>query len=208
MNRLILVRAGNTAWAKDNRLQGVIPLPLSEQGVRELRALAETLGAYHPDILYSSGNESAGPTAALLAEACGLKNKKLPDLHELDCGLWQGLTLQELNKRFGKAYRQWRADPLSVSPPDGESVEEASRRIQNALGAIHKKNKRKTVMIAAGPFVSAIVECLITQTPLACLWDRVEKDITKVFQWDEASLFASSAVVIAEIPLSPKAAAC
>ena len=74
MNKLILIRAGNTPWqegqptADESRLQGTVSLPLTEQGKESLQKIAEILQREKIDAIYSSGNESSGPTAEYLAQ--------------------------------------------------------------------------------------------------------------------------------------------
>ena len=181
MKKLILIRAADTAWqegrpsADESRIQGVVPLPLSELGKDSLRQMAEAIISEKPDGIYSSGNESSGPTAQFLAEACNLKGKKNCDLHEQDCGLWQGLKFSDLKKRYGRAFRQWREDPTSVRPPQGESLCETTQRVAQALTVIGKKNPDKTIVVVAAMFVSAIIECLLSERSLDELWQIIDR---------------------------------
>lgn len=181
MNTLMVIRAGETAWhqgrptADESRIQGTVSLPLTPAAQESLRTLSATIDQFHPDYLYSSGNESSGPTAQFLGQLCALKPKTLSDLHELDCGLWQGLRIREIKKRYGRAYRQWCADPTSIRPPQGESLEEAALRVRKSLRNLNKKNQDKTIVVVAAVMVAALMECLLTGTPLEQLWQIVEK---------------------------------
>lgn len=188
MKRLILVRAGSTAWAHENRIQGTVPLPLSGEGERELVETAEALSREGPEVLYSSGNESSGATAERLSELCHVKNRKIPLLRELDCGLWQGLRVDEVKQRYGRAYRQWRSDPSSIVPPQGESIQDALSRVREGLETVDKKSGNKTVVIVAAPIVSALVECALTGRGLGELWDIADEGgEPKVFDFQEDS---------------------
>jgi len=181
MKKLILIRAGNTIWQQgrptddDSRIQGTVSLPLTDQGKQDLQKIAEALKVEKPNFIYSSGNESSGRTAVFLAELCQIKTKKMPDLRELDCGLWQGLRIAEIKKRYGRAYRQWRTDPTSVRPPQGESITEASGRVNQTLHCLYKKNREKTIVIVASFIVAAIIECLATGKNLDQLWHSAEQ---------------------------------
>jgi len=184
MNKLIVIRAGETAWLQgrptddNSRIQGTVSLPLTPAAEESLHALTATLNQYHPDCLYSSGNESSGPTAQVLAKLCKLKPKTVTELHELDCGLWQGLRIGEIKKRYGRAYRQWRTDPTSVRPPQGESLEEATLRVHKFLLFLNKKNPAKTIIVVAAHMVAALIECIMFQTPLQQFWQFVEQQET------------------------------
>jgi len=174
--RVVLIRSADTTWqagpptADESRMQGTVSLPLSEQGKVNVRRLAGQVAALRPHCLISSGNESSGPTAASLGELCGLKCRQVRALHEVDCGLWQGLRVSEIKARYAAAYRQWRQDPTSVRPPQGESVEEAASRVAEALLRLVKRYEDKTVIVVAGHLVAGVLECLLTGVPLSRLW--------------------------------------
>jgi len=189
MRKVILIQAGKTAWDEydknddepplpedERRLQGTVPLPLSENGKKALQDIARIVRLERAEILYSSGNESSGPTAVLLAELCQLRNKKMPDLRELDCGLWQGLRVREIKQRYGKTYRQWRQDPNTICPPQGEMLETARERVSFSLAAIRKKQKGKIVVIVAAPIVSALIECVLMNKNISNLWSLHDKN--------------------------------
>lgn len=187
---MILVQTGSTTWEgqaacfsgvksevnpEEMRLQGTMPLPLSEEDLAALSEIAETLRDEEANVLYSSGNESSGPSAKYLAEKCHLKARKEPLLQELDCGLWQGLQIKDIKHRYGRAYKKWRNDPLSVCPPQGECVSDARERVFQALDKLIRKNKNKVVVIVAAPIVASLVECLITEDDMGHFWEYAEQ---------------------------------
>lgn len=184
MNKLIVIRAGQTAWhlgrptADESRIQGTVSLPLTPAAQESLQTVSDAIERFHPDCIYSSGNESSGITAKALGKLCSLKSKTLPGLHELDCGLWQGLRIREIKNRYARAYRQWRCDPTSIRPPQGESLEQAAARVRNSLQNLLSKNQNKTIVVVAAVMVAALIECLITATPLERIWQIVEKHET------------------------------
>ena len=202
MKKLILVRAGSTAWEDvskreedgsnlspdDQRLQGTIPLPLSPDGMEALKEIAPVLLKEDAEIIYSSGNESSGPTAEYLAEICNLKNKKITELGELNCGLWQGLRIKEIKNRFESAYRQWLSDPTSICPPQGESIPAASERICRALRLLQNKNNDKTVVIVGAKITAALIECILTESNLNQFWHYFDQPVPlRVFECPDNS---------------------
>lgn len=170
MKMLILVRSGLSTWACENRIQGTVSLPLSDEGREHLKVVADEIARLAPAVVYSSGNESAGPTAQFLGELCRLRVRTLPDLHELDCGLWQGLTVEELQRRFGRVYRLWCQDPTAVCPPQGETAAAAAARVWPALKTLGKRTRDKVVVLVAAPIVACLIECIITGRPISELW--------------------------------------
>jgi alpha-ribazole phosphatase len=53
----------------------------------------------------------------------------LPDLREMNFGLWEGNTYQDLKEL--PHYQRWLSDPVSYCPPGGESFAEFTHRVQN-----------------------------------------------------------------------------
>ena len=105
-----------------------------------------------------------------------MKTRKRPELRELDCGLWQGLQVGEISKRFGKTYRQWREDPTSVCPPSGEQVLAAYERVTDGLEALDRKHRHETVVVVAARIVGALIEGYLTGMGLERLWEIVDRD--------------------------------
>jgi phosphoserine phosphatase len=174
-NKQIAPEKGSDLQDDNCRLQGTVPLPLSTAGKGALNRIATYLTDRQVHTIYSSGNESSGPTAKYLAELCQTKTKKITSLRELNCGLWQGLRIKDIKNRYAKAYRQWRSDPASICPPDGETLTDAFERVTEALITLSKKNKDQTVAVVAAPIVAALVECAITRKPLENLWQIVDE---------------------------------
>ena len=56
----------------------------------------------------------------------------LKELREMDFGKWQGKTYEEL--KIEKLYQQWIEDPIHICPPDGESFQQFSTRVQKGWG--------------------------------------------------------------------------
>ena len=122
MTQIVLIRPGATAYDEQNRVQGILDIPLSERGRAEVARLAETLAGPEPSTvalaaLYCGPGESVVRTAEVVGKALGLRPRRIDDLRNLDQGLWQGLQLDEIKRRNLKVFRQWVDDPVTVCPP-------------------------------------------------------------------------------------------
>jgi broad specificity phosphatase PhoE len=80
-------------------------------------------------------------------------------LSEIDMGLWGGLRGDDLHERFSKAWRQWRDDPASVTPPGGEPAREAEVRIFAAMAKAFEKGNGKTIGVVLRPIAHALATC-------------------------------------------------
>ncbi len=131
---IVLVRHGETDWNRDGRIQGKTDVPLNDRGREQARALAGELAGSSFDAVYSSDLSRARETAEILAAAIRLPVVVDPALRELDFGLWEGLTGEEVRERWPEMYERWATVGLDAHD-GGESHEELSARV---LGAVRR----------------------------------------------------------------------
>jgi len=82
--------------------------------------LAERLGPVPVDAVYSSPLERCQETAAVVADAKGLKVQTLEDLGEVRYGDWTGRSLKELARE--PLWKVVQATPSAARFPEGESL--------------------------------------------------------------------------------------
>lgn len=170
MVRILLVRPGATDYLQQGRIQGVLEVPLSEEGAHEATRLSEELAGMNLDALYSSDSEHALQTAEAIAKTLGVKLKPLDSLRNLDHGLWQGMLVEEVKRKQPKVYRQWQEQPESVCPPGGEMVCNARCRVRSALTKLLKKHKGGTVGLVVPEPLASLVRAYLAQSEVGDLW--------------------------------------
>ena len=95
--RLLLLLRHAVTEDTGARLSGWMPgLHLSATGREQADGLAGRLGPVPVDAVYASPLERCQETAAVVADAKGLKVQALEDLGEVRYGDWTGRTLKEL----------------------------------------------------------------------------------------------------------------
>jgi broad specificity phosphatase PhoE len=124
--RLVLVRHGETVGNSSIRYHGRTDVALSELGRRQMRAARQWLAArdgargFAP--VFTSPLVRAAETARIIAgdDAAALA---IEDFVEVDFGLFEGLTAEEIAERYPEEFRRWNSDRLAVDfvYPEGES---------------------------------------------------------------------------------------
>jgi len=109
-------------------LSGRSEIVLSEKGIGEARALALLCRSLGVGSVQSSPRTRATQTAGTVAELLGLGVELVDDLDEIDFGAWTGQSFVDLGD--DDRWHRWNSHRSSVSPPGGESMVEATRRIQ------------------------------------------------------------------------------
>jgi probable phosphoglycerate mutase len=147
--RLVLWRHGQTAWNLEGRFQGTTDIPLTETGVAQARRAARLLAGLQPDAIVSSDLQRAAATAAELAAITDLGITYDEGLRETFAGVWQGLTHQEINERFGDQYAAWRrGEPIRRGGGELET-EVADRVAPVVLRAAEKLPDSGTLVVVS-----------------------------------------------------------
>jgi broad specificity phosphatase PhoE len=128
--RIALLRHGHTAWNRAGRIQGQVDVPLDEEA-RDRLARLRLPDAYKQWTLVASPLCRAIETAQLVAKR---SPEIVPELIELDWGVWQGLHGGDLaDAKSG--YRHLEEWGWDFQPPGGESPKMAWQRIAPWIAA-------------------------------------------------------------------------
>ena len=125
MSTLVLIPWPETTWSAAGRVAGRTPVPLSDAGRRQAHSWGEGLAVPGLSTVYSSGEQASTETARIVAEPSRARHKAVVDFAEVDAGLWDGLTIEELKRRYPKVFKRWYEDPSAVCPPEGEPLADA-----------------------------------------------------------------------------------
>ena len=149
MKRIILVRHGESETNLTKTFTGQLDTALTERGVQQANLAAEYLDKYKIDRVYASTLRRAYVTAKPIAkrQGCGILGRDA--LQEINAGVWQGLTFDEIIEKYPDTYNVWRADLKSAKPDGGESCEELYSRVVSEFKTIIEEDGDLTVCIVA-----------------------------------------------------------
>jgi broad specificity phosphatase PhoE len=169
-DHLILIRAGSSDYDEQGRIRGTLALPLSPAGIAEARRAAALVSAPLPVALYTSTDSCALETAGIVGGVHGLTPKRIAALANLDQGLWQGMLVDEIRVKQPKLHRQWRDNPWSVAPPEGELLEEACERVEAALETIVRRQPTGRVAMVVPQPLDRVVRWIVAGESMGDLW--------------------------------------
>ena len=170
MVQVTLIRPGATLYDEQNRVQGILDIPLSERGRDEVTRLAESLAAAQErsplSALYCGPGENVVRTAEIVGKALGLKPRRIEELRNLDQGLWQGLQIEEIKRRNSKLFRQWIDDPQTICPPQGETVSSALERVKAAFKPLVRRHQEGEAfgLVVCEP-LARLISCYLKRAP-------------------------------------------
>jgi phosphoserine phosphatase len=159
MPDVVLIRPGGTDFDEQNRIQGSLDLPLSRRGQEQVDAVVRLLQGVRLDVIYSAPCEPARSTALAICHECGATFKESTDFCNLNHGLWQGLQVDDVRRKYPKVFKQWQESPETVCLPEGETLGEAVERIERGLRKCLKR-KRNVGIVASEP-LATLIGCVL-----------------------------------------------
>lgn len=189
MSTVVLVRPGCTDFDEQRRLQGSLELPLNTRGLNQVARVIDQLKELPIEAVVSGPCEPCLSTAQALSQALGVKHKDIEDLANFSYGLWQGLNIDEVRRKFPRVFKQWEDAPETVCPPEGDTVAEVLDRIRDAL----KKPLRKYGMFAvvASEPLASLIGCSLRgvepEDVCSSLFACCEDQLIDVIQTDSAT---------------------
>jgi len=177
MNKLVLLRHGQSKWNLENRFTGWKDVPLTDKGIKEANNAGLLLKKNNIKIdkIFSSVLERANKTVEIAINASEIENlhkngkliyEKDQRLNERDYGDLVGLNKAETADKFGKEQVHiWRRS-YDTPPPNGESLKDVVERVspyfsdsiepyildnKNVLIAAHG-NSLRAIMIKVGMY--------------------------------------------------------
>ena len=162
MNKLVLLRHGQSQWNLENRFTGWKDIELSENGILEAKESGRLIKEKKIpiDVVYSSELKRAIDTAIIAMKEANYDHLfnngeliiiKNIAVNERDYGDLTGLNKQETAEKYGKEQVHiWRRS-YDVNPPGGESLKNVVERVKPYFENTIKKDleNRKNILLSA-----------------------------------------------------------
>ena len=181
--RLFFIRHGQTENHENPPFNGWRDAPLTEEGRRQLDAVAESLGGIGFDAVYSSDLSRAVYGGSRLAEKAGLPLISDARWREMNFGRWEGLNYGQIaaddKELIGKIFS---ADGDDVAfPGGGESSNSFGRRIEDALADLWSRHPQggRVAVVAHGGVCKALWAILL-KIPPHIAWTTIHQDFAAV----------------------------
>lgn len=162
ITRIIAARHGECTWNREGREMGWRDSPLTPEGIAQARALAGRLSNIPFHALYSSDLKRAHTTAQYIADECNKEVTTDIRLRERNMGIFQGLTIAEMRRRYADIRREYEAMNSSFIIPMGESADQRQQRSMECLEELAQKYAGQTiVVITHGGVLGGILQHVI-----------------------------------------------
>ena len=127
------------------------------------------------DTIYSSDLRRTLDTATTIGSVHNAPVILCPELREVNFGRCEGLTYQEIVKRYPQLAKMWRESDPYLAFPGGESLSSLSVRIRGFIQRLEKHQSSDVVLVVTHGGPLRILVCLLTELEMSTLW-RMEVD--------------------------------
>lgn len=190
MLTLLLTRHGHTDRSEPEQYLGQrVTATLTDRGRADAGRLAERLAGIAIDRVISSPLGRAVETAQLI---CGGRDvERDRRLAELDYGAWEGLTVDDIERRFPGQREEYEADPASHRVGGGESGRQVARRLAPLVDELVKWAEEsggdRTCLVVGHSSVNRILLAFCLGVALSDYRRRFRQDWLNltVLQWPE-----------------------
>ncbi len=170
--RIILVRHGETNWNREGRFQGQIDIPLNENGKKQALSAGKALKNVIFQKAFSSSMSRPIETAKLiLRDHPSIKIQQREELIEIGHGLWEGKLEEEIIAEWGDLLNQWQTTPEMVQMPNGETINDVSKRALKCWKDIcNNLCQNETALVVAHDAVNKTIICHLLGLSTADIW--------------------------------------
>ena len=162
-----LVRHGMHDWLRpgSNRLAGATGIPLNDDGRREVARIVAMLAGRALRWIAASPVRRTIETAELIARGYDVEVARDERLTEWALGPWEGMRIEEIQKRFPDQWRTWREDPARLRLPEAETLEQVADRMERSCQAWMERGGEGVIVSHQDPLQALL--CRLIGMPLS-----------------------------------------
>ncbi|MCL6622290.1 MAG: histidine phosphatase family protein [Syntrophobacterales bacterium] len=168
--RLYLIRHGRVADGHTDRYHGHNDVDLSPEGLRQYERLAAHLQDVPLTAVYSSDLTRTRLGAQMLAAGRDLTPLPCPEFRELCFGVWEGLTLTEIQAYYPQELAARFRDLANFRIPGGESLTDVQARVLPKLRELLRRHPGQSLALVAHAGVNRVILCDALNLPLEHLF--------------------------------------
>lgn len=162
--KIYLVRHGETVWNVENRIQGHLDSPVTGQGTRQITALCRELTDKSIDLVVASPLGRSVTAAGQIASWLDSPLELDPAFVERHFGDLEGKRIDELTEKERTHAAMVLSGTPGIRPQNGETPEEATRRVLTALSDL-SVFKGNVCVVSHGHVIQSVINTLIDNNP-------------------------------------------
>ncbi len=170
ITRLFLIRHGETNLNPDNRYLGKTDVSLNNKGIVQAELMKKLVKNLSIDVFFTSPLKRAKETCGIILGDKNMPIKIRSELSEINFGLWEGLTYDEVKAKYSNQLEKWERNPLVNKPFQGETMTEVLNRVSAFYNEILDSYRGKAIAIVSSGGALNILLCFLFGIKPKALW--------------------------------------
>lgn len=155
--RIYLIRHGQVAGFEQPRYNGQSDVSLTPYGLGQYQRIKGLLANADISACYSSDLSRCRIGAEIICKDLNVVPVLRSELRELDIGVWEGLTWQEIRTAWPDAWEARLADLVNYRVPGGENLLDMEARVMPVINEVLNIHKGKELLVVGHGGVNRIV---------------------------------------------------
>ena len=186
---IYIIRHGQTQSNLKNQYYGRLDVPLTDQGVQQMKALSFELSNIQFDKIYTSNARRALESLEICLPTYHHQAIIDERLCEINFGDFEGKTYQEISKEYPQEVIHWQRDWKNFLPPQGESFIQFYLRVSDIFKEIIS-NEVDNIFIMAHSGVIKAIYCYVLGQNLDLYWNfTCHNGKINIIQYEYGNLF-------------------
>lgn len=171
MTRLHLIRHGQVQGFEQRRYNGHADVALTDLGVEQYHLLKDRLADSHISACYSSDLTRCRIGAGIICEQFGIEPTFRSELREVNIGVWESLTWQEIQSRWPEEWQARLNDLVNYRVPQGENLLDVEARLMPVVREILERHRGQEILLVGHGGVNRIILLAAIGAPLAKMFN-------------------------------------
>lgn len=169
VRHIYIIRHGEPEFPNGQRCCiGRTDVPLSQLGKVQAQRLQNYFADTPLTAVYCSTLTRAVQTAEIIAQN-RLPVNRLVTLQELDSGLWEGLTFEEIRRKYPELYAKRKVHPEQFTPEKGELFSDGLQRFRSAVNEVLRESDGDIALVAHAS-VNRLLLCFLLEKPFSQIY--------------------------------------
>jgi alpha-ribazole phosphatase len=173
--RLYLARHGETTASAEYRYIGQTDVDITGNGVEQMERLRHRFKDEEIHAFFSSDLIRARKGAEIIAGCHGIEPVACPEFREINLGIWEGMTREEIMERYPDEYTARLQDLVHRRIEGGESFRDVQERVMQKLSRILADREGSTILLLAHGGVNRVI-----------LFDALKLDLANLTRIDQS----------------------
>jgi alpha-ribazole phosphatase len=155
--RIHLIRHGQVVGHDQPRYNGQADVDITDVGIEQYHCLKERLAKSPVSACYTSDLSRCTCGADIMCNQFGIEPVRRRELRELNIGIWEGLTWQQIQEGWPAEWQARLADLVHYRVPQGENLVDVESRVMPVVNEIIERHRGQEVLVVGHGGVNRII---------------------------------------------------